>query len=189
MPPHAWHGSSGLPAQQPTPPRPTLPPSHPSAPHHNRLFLGDRRRPASALPRPSQRPSYHPVRWRLPPSSSVSARKGKPQSPLTPCVEAPAAHRVAVGSPAQLRRGWPQSPERAVSDGVSVNLNEAMTISNLIILCTDLPVRGTAETESGSGGCGLEVRGDRPRDPGPHPPRSPVSESDFLEAHIQLPTD
>ena len=130
-PPRAWRrAASGLPAQQPTPPRPTLPPSHPSAPHHNRLFLGVRRRPASALPRPSQRPSYHPVRWRPPPSSSVSARKGKPQSSLTPCVEAPAAHRV--GSPGQLR-GWPQSPGRAVSDGVSVNLNEAMTISiNLV---------------------------------------------------------
>ena len=159
MPPRAWHGSSGLPAKQPTPPRPTLPPSHPSAPHHNRLFLGDRRRPASALPRPSQRPSYHPVRWRPPPSSSVSARKGKPQSSLTPCVEAPAAHRV--GSPGQLRR-WPQSPERAVSDGVSVNLNEAMTISiNNLVYRSNGPRRrraGTGVPRGAGGSTGPDTR-------------------------------
>ena len=75
---------------------------------------------------------------------------------------------------------------RAVSDGVSVNLNEAMERFRLIILCTDeiySKVRGDGDERALSG-----VRGDRPdtaAQPAPGEPgrgcpaRTSVSESDF----------
>ena len=59
-PPRAWHGSSGLPAQQPTPPRPTLAALPPQRSSSQQTFLGGPQEAGLCSPAPEPAPFLSP---------------------------------------------------------------------------------------------------------------------------------